>query len=671
MPETLAQKERQLDLVMALDNARDSVEVQKDPNVMFRTIVDLLKSYFNAAACGILTISDEKEAIESVAFSGTDEKTAIQLCRQTIKMETAAPLSTAQWSHTLGMRILRDEDQSTLGGLFLSRESQPFTDADIELLNIAESQIDSAVIQARMIWTLANRNRELEAIYQIDRMGDDTPNESDLIGGFTGILTDYFDADLCMVLLSKTETDELTLRGMVDKENVPLAAIDAIRKLTGNIAIPQTIQTPEAVKQLELLAAPFIVTGVRLGAVVIGRKTTFTLADHRLLHAMVSQMDSAVAHSRTLSQLSMRNRELETIYKIDVIRDKEVDFDRMLQQVLTELCKAVASELGYLMLFSESEEKQLELKATTVDGLLTSPMYSEVINRLSREALAKGEPIMSNSPEGAVRSIVAIPLILNDKIIGVFGTVNSANPRGFSVEDRRILTAITSQVDTAVFERLEQRRMRRVLSRSVDPKVLERLLEKADNNILHGERVVISVIFADLRGSTEWAERTNPEMLVNTLNAFLGRMTDVIFKHGGTLDKFVGDEVIALFGSPVAMENHALRAAKCALDMQDVHTQLQDKLTQIGLELPAMGVGVSSGEVIAGEIGTPIRTDFTAIGRVMNLGARLCGAAGPGQIYISKETHEMLGDHAKANKLDPTFLKGIGSVDAYALLSAE
>jgi adenylate cyclase len=278
---------------------------------------------------------------------------------------------------------------------------------------------------------------------------------------------------------------------------------------------------------------------------------------------------------------------------------------------------------------------------------------------------------MSNSPEGAVRSIVAIPLILNDKIIGVFGTVNSANPRGFSVEDRRILTAITSQVDTAVFERLEQRRMRRVLSRSVDPKVLERLLENADNNILQGERVVISAIFADLRGSTEWAERTNPDMLVNTLNAFLGRMTDVIFKHGGTLDKFVGDEVIALFGSPMAMENHALRAAKCALDMQDVHTQLQDKLTQIGLELPAMGVGVSSGEVIAGEIGTPIRTDFTAIGRVMNLGARLCGAAGPGQIYVSKETHEMLGHHAKANKLDPTFLKGIGSVDAYMLLSAE
>ena len=271
----------------------------------------------------------------------------------------------------------------------------------------------------------------------------------------------------------------------------------------------------------------------------------------------------------------------------------------------------------------------------------------------------------SNKPSGAVRSIVAIPLILNEKVIGVFGTVNSINPRGFSAEDRRILSAITSQVDTAVFERLERRHMRQVLSRSVDPKVIDHMLDTAHDKILEGERVVLSVLFGDLRGSTEWTERTEPEELVSTLNTFLGEMTEIIFKYGGTLDKFVGDEVIALFGTPVPMEDHATKAVQCAMEMQEAHKKLQEKLRAEGVELPALGIGVSSGEVIAGEFGPPIRTDFTAMGRVMNLGSRLCGIAVADQVCISESTHEMTEGVALVQQLEPRSLKGIGEVHVY------
>jgi adenylate cyclase len=207
------------------------------------------------------------------------------------------------------------------------------------------------------------------------------------------------------------------------------------------------------------------------------------------------------------------------------------------------------------------------------------------------------------------------------------------------------------------------------LSRSVDPKVLERLLQKADDHQLAGERVVISVLFADLRGSTEWTERTEPERLVSTINAFLGRMTDVIFQHGGTLDKFVGDEVIGLFGTPVDMKEHALQAVKCALAMQDVHADLQQAVEALGLELPPMGIGISTGEVIAGEFGTPIRTDFTAMGRAMNLGSRLCGAASAGKILISKPTQEMAGPSIEVRSIEPLTLKGLGLVEVYEVLS--
>jgi adenylate cyclase len=665
--ELLQQKERQLKLLLALDRARDAIEAYSDPGTMFAAIAQLLKEYFAADACAILLADSTSDIIESLVCDGVDEQPALDLCRQAMKLVIPGELDGASWPHTLGMPIIEGDDRRRLGGFFLGRAARPFDIEDAALLQIAESQIDSAVIQARTIWKLASRNRELEAIYQIDRLGDSSPHENDLIGGFTSILTEYFKAELCMLMLSHADGGDLVLRGMVDKSNLPLAALDSIRELSGSLSIPQTIQTPPEIGQMHLLAAPLIVSGVRLGAVVVGRSSSFTVADHRLIYAMTSQMDSAIVHSRVIQELNQRNHELETIYAIDHIRDREVDFDAMLQAVLVELCKAVSSELGYLMLYSEREEKRLQLKASTVEGLLTSPVYYEVIDRVSLQALEKAEPVYVNAPDGAVRSIVAIPLILNHKIIGVFGAVNSSNPRGFSVEDQRMLTAITSQVDTAVFERLERRRMRRVLSRSVDPKVLEHLLDLTDDNLLTGERVEISVLFADLRGSTEWTERTEPEMLVGSINAFLGRMTDVIFRHGGTLDKFVGDEVIALFGAPVSMEDHALSAARCALEMQQVHSQLQDALLTIGLELPPMGVGISTGEVIAGEFGTPVRTDFTAMGRNMNLGARLCGAAGPDTIYIDRQTYDLINGKINAQPLAPLTLKGIGTVDVFEL----
>jgi adenylate cyclase len=383
---------------------------------------------------------------------------------------------------------------------------------------------------------------------------------------------------------------------------------------------------------------------------------------------MMTQMDSAIVHSRVMQQLAQRGKELEIIYRIDHIRDQEGDFDIMLQRVLTEICRAVSGELGYLMLYNDVKgEEPLELKAATIDGLLTSPAYYEVINRFSKQALTEGELVYSNRPDGPIRSIIAIPLILNDKIIGVFGTVNSANPRGFNAEDRRMLSAITSQVDTAVFERLERRRMRRVLGRSVDPKVLEHLLQRADDTLLMGERRTITCLFADLRGSTEWAERTQPERLVQTLNIFLGRMTDVIFQHGGTLDKFVGDEVIALFNIPVQMEDHALRAVQTALAMQAAHHDIFAELEAKGVELPPLGIGVSTGEVIAGEIGSPVRTDFTAMGRAMNLGSRLCSVAKGGEIAISANTYELVRHQVEAEAAATVHLKGLGDVPFYTL----
>ncbi len=668
--ELSALKERQLELLIALDEARDSIDDETDPMWMFRRIVRVLKQHFQADACAILLIDVQSNEAGAVIAAGMPQDMALTLTKEAAKFKEPQHLTSSAWKHSLGLRIYIDREHKTPGSIVLASNGVAFGDLEIDLLKIAESQLDSAVVQARTLWRLAERNRELEAIYQIDRLRDDAIDEQNLLDSFANLLQRHFQADFCQFILSDVDSGELRTRSFVGKQNLDDVAKNALVEAIRDLQTTTILPTPENAGDFHLLAAPFIVAGLRLGAVLVGREKPYHVNDTRLMVAATSQMDSAVAKSRTATELTLRTRELEAIYRIDHIRDREHDFDKMLLAVLQELCLAVSSETGYLMLYNADKQNALEIRAATKEGIVASEEYLSVIKRISREALDSETAVTYNHLDGAVNSILAVPLILNSQIIGVFGAINSSNPRGFSQDDSRMLMAITSQVDTAVFERLERRRMRQVLSRSVDPKVLDALLTRADDSILTGERVVLTVLFADLRGSTEWAERTEPEELVSMLNEFLGLMVDVIFKHGGTLDKFVGDEVIALFGSPLQMEDHAFKAAQAALEMQSVHERMRKRLAQQNREIPQMGIGISTGEVIAGEFGPPIRTDFTAMGRIMNLGSRLCSAAEGNQIIISEECAKALDERGRIRNLEPITLKGISTpVQPHELLS--
>jgi adenylate cyclase len=661
-------RERELQLIFALDRARDRLHDNDEPQTMFEAIVALLKEQFKAEACAILLVTETSDDVEMLAYSGMDAAAALAACQTALSNTTIDTVPQTAWTYTLGSQIFLED--YPMGSFVLGRTTTDFTAEERALLKTAETQLDSAVVQARTVWKLAQRERELDAIYEIDHLRDKTQSEADLISGFTAILLEQFKADLCLIMLTHTDSGDMLLRGIIDRYDLNEDNLNIIRENASSITIPQVIPSPAGIPGLYLLAAPLIVDGTRHGAVVTGRKAAYSVGDHRLLHAMMSQMDSAVVHIRALSQLASRNRELEIIYRIDRIRDREADFDRLLQSVLTELSQVVASEMGYIMLYSDDEADALEMRSYTSERLLAAANNLQTIQKISRQALTTGKLVCENRLEGALRSILAMPLILNQRIIGVFGAVNSAASSGFSAEDRRILAAITSQVDTAIFERLEQRRMRNILRRSVDPKVVDHLLLHADSHILEGERVILSVIYADLRGSSEWAERTPPEELVDTLNQFLGAMTEIIFKYGGTLDKFVGDMVIGLFGTPLPMQDHALQAARAALDMQEAHTALQRHLKATNHSLPGMGIGISSGEAIAGEFGHPIRTEFTALGRVMNLGSRLCGVAEAGQIIISESTYQLLAERADCTPLPPIQLKGISDYGTLYALKA-
>jgi adenylate cyclase len=144
------------------------------------------------------------------------------------------------------------------------------------------------------------------------------------------------------------------------------------------------------------------------------------------------------------------------------------------------------------------------------------------------------------------------------------------------------------------------------------------------------------------------------------MNQFLGRMTEVILAHEGTLDKFIGDQVMAIFGAPFSQPDHALRAVRTAMAMQAAHQSLMDAWRSSGHEPVSLGIGIATGELIVGEMGSPQQTDYTVVGRAANLGARICAIAEGDQVLISQATYKLVENEVEAIPLKNIHLKGIG-----------
>jgi len=190
--------------------------------------------------------------------------------------------------------------------------------------------------------------------------------------------------------------------------------------------------------------------------------------------------------------------------------------------------------------------------------------------------------------------------------------------------------------------------------------VITEMMDDPSRLTLGGERRNITVMFSDVRGFTSFSETRQPEEVVAMLNEVLSLQVNVIFHYNGTLDKFVGDEVMAFFGAPSNkhVNDHALVAVRTAIDIQAKMDELRQKLTQDAKAAIQIGIGINTGDMVVGNMGSAQRMDYTVIGDNVNLGARLCAAAGKGEIIISESTYEMVADHVVAEKLEPITVKG-------------
>lgn len=522
------------------------------------------------------------------------------------------------------------------------------------------------------------KQKALDIILAIDYIRDTMPEPSAMMTSLVSVLNEHLHTELCAICLVDRETGELMLKALCDKDKrFGQLTPEVLRELdqqtldkhdlllwTGN-EIPSALRARTPSTSLYMAVIPIFLKGERLGVMLFARTDpAFHEEDIELIKIAESQVDSAVIQAYEYYTLQQRNREIETIYRVDNIRDQHLPFDEMLNTVLGELRKAIQTEAGFIMLYNQAE-KFLELRATTNDDLFPIAPHYEFINDVANESLRRATMIWYNNLKTDLHSIMCLPLILNGEIIGVLGVVNRYGRRGFDVEDRRLLSAIASQMDTAIFESIEQRRLRQILGRSVDPRVMDRLLS-SPVDMLNRERTILSVLYADIRGSTALAEQTETDLLVGFINDYLGRMTDIILAHEGTLDKFVGDEVMALFGAPLPQPDHALRSIRAALDMQRAHQEVMNTWMVQGVTESPIGIGIATGELIIGEFGCQKRTDYTVIGHAANLGSRICGVAKGGQVLISQETYDVVHDEVNVVPITGVRLKGVtGEVTVY------
>ena len=206
-------------------------------------------------------------------------------------------------------------------------------------------------------------------------------------------------------------------------------------------------------------------------------------------------------------------------------------------------------------------------------------------------------------------------------------------------------------------------------SKYVTKSVVDRILQHQDGLKLGGEKKEVTVFFSDIRGFTPMSEVLSAEEVVHLLNEYFTAMTTIIFKYEGTLDKFMGDAIMAVYGAPIDMTDHAERAVLAAIEMSEKMKELQAKWKLEGKREVNIGIGINTGEVVVGNIGSNERMEYTAIGDNVNLTQRLESVAEKGQILISAATYEKVKHKVNATVLDPIKVKGkVEKVLAYSVI---
>ena len=349
------------------------------------------------------------------------------------------------------------------------------------------------------------------------------------------------------------------------------------------------------------------------------------------------------------------------------------DLDELLQQIVDETFQFIRADRAVILLYdSDADElhpRYVKQKRDDEEIQLSSSILDEVKN--NKRAVLSSDAMFDERFKAAksiimqgIRSTMCVPLLYSGRLVGAMHMDSMLTTGAFTEKDLTLFQGIATQAAIAIENHRLAKKIEREagtraqFQRLLSPNLVDQIVNGALQLDQAGTNVVVTMLFADIRGFTAMSERHEPEEMVKTLNDYFELMVDVLFSHGGTLDKYVGDEIIGLFGAPVSLPDAPARAVRCGLEMQRALEEFNRVRESAGAEPIKIGIGINTGPVIAGAIGSSRTLQYTVIGDAVNIAARLCGKAAAGEVLMSEETMDKVKDTIEVEDRENVSLRG-------------
>jgi len=386
---------------------------------------------------------------------------------------------------------------------------------------------------------------------------------------------------------------------------------------------------------------------------------------------------AAVPIEERVKVLEKENTLLKLLLSVGKTLSSVLMPDEIMHRVMELVFQMDNVERGFVMLRDEKkgfkpavllykdETRKADARGVALSTTVTEKLMNDRVPLLiydvgTDERFSSSESLRMSG----IRSAMCAPLIYKDRVFGIFYVDCLSKPYAFSQEELGIFSVVAAEAaisfDNAHSHEELARRVveRQALERFLSSNIVEKILANPNEIHLGGENQTVTILFSDIRGFTRMSEHMEPHAVVELLNEYFSEMTDLIFESGGTLDKYLGDGIMAVYGAPLPKPDDALRATKTAIEMQRALVALNRDWENRGQQPLRMGVGVNTGPVTAGNIGSAKRMDYTVIGDAVNLASRLCSNAAGGQILVSESTYSELNGSIPAQRLEPIRVKG-------------
>ncbi len=354
------------------------------------------------------------------------------------------------------------------------------------------------------------------------------------------------------------------------------------------------------------------------------------------------------------------------------------DLDEVLEKIMDVVMEHVQAQRGVLLL---AGQRMGNLEPKVVRQGDSSSEIIQISQTIARKALSEGVAILTQDAQMdarfqagmsirmlGIRSALCVPLKLEEKVLGLIYVDTPLKVKAYADFDLDLLSALAGFGAVAIRQaelraKLQEERVAKLrLERYHSPAVVAQILSSGESSgafSLEVREMNVSVLFADIVGFSTLSEDIAPREVALLLNDYFSRMADVIFKHDGTLDKFIGDAIMAVFGAPIEADDHAAKAVGCALEMREALREFNEG-TLPGRPPLNFRIGINSGHVVAGDIGSVRRMEYSVLGNTVNLASRFQSeVAAPGQIAVGEATYQACKDQFQFEKLGKVKVKGI------------